>query len=219
MVVAQLLLQAYAAGYFPMAESKDSDELYWFDPRQRGILPFEHFHLPRRLRRTVRQGRFSVTWDQDFRDVIIGCAEATTDRPDTWINTDIVRLYSELFEMGFAHSVETRNNGVLVGGLYGVALGGAFFGESMFSRVTDASKVALVHLVARLKVAGFTLLDTQFITDHLTQFGACEISRSDYRRRLSQALALRPDLLKADAEAAVAELLAGLSRPQAPEEV
>lgn len=218
-LTAQLLLQAYTAGYFPMAESKESRELYWFDPRQRGILPLERFHVPRRLRRTLRQGRFVVTWDEDFHGVIEGCAEATTERPDTWINTDIIRLYSELHAMGFAHSVEARCDGALVGGLYGVALGGAFFGESMFSRVTDASKVALVHLVARLKGAGFSLLDTQFITEHLTQFGACEISRSEYRRRLSHALALRPDLLKVDAREAVAELLAGLSRPPAPEAV
>ncbi|QQP88205.1 leucyl/phenylalanyl-tRNA--protein transferase [Skermanella sp. TT6] len=192
-LTAQLLLRAYAAGIFPMAESAESDELYWFDPEQRGILPLDGMHVPRRLRRTVRSGRFEVRIDSDFDGVIQGCAEATRDRPKTWINGEIIRLYSVLYDLGFAHSVEAWRDGRLVGGLYGVALGGAFFGESMFSRETDASKVALVHLVARLRRNGFTLLDTQFVTEHLSQFGTVEIPRSSYRAQLARALQVTPD--------------------------
>jgi leucyl/phenylalanyl-tRNA---protein transferase len=192
-LTAQLLLRAYAAGIFPMAESAESEELYWFDPEQRGILPLDAMHVPRRLRRTVRQGRFDVRIDSDFPAVIQGCAEATEDRPKTWINREIMRLYSTLYDLGFAHSVESWLDGRLVGGLYGVALGGAFFGESMFSREADASKVALVHLVARLRYTGFILLDTQFVTEHLSQFGATEIPRMAYRAQLARALKIAPD--------------------------
>ena len=184
----EVLLRAYAAGIFPMAESGDDPELYWVDPVQRGILPLDGFHLSRRLARTIRSDRFEVTCDRDFVAVIRACAEPTAERPQTWINDEIVRLYSSLFERGFAHSVEARVEGALVGGLYGVALGGAFFGESMFSRVTDASKVALAHLVLRLKRGGFRLLDTQFVTEHLQRFGAIEIARAQYRRLLADAL-------------------------------
>lgn len=206
---APLLLRAYAAGIFPMAESADSAELYWFDPERRGILPLEGFHVPRKLRKTVRRGPFEIRFDHDFRAVIAACAEPTSDRPKTWINGDILRLYGELFDLGQAHSVECWRDGRLVGGLYGVSLGGAFFGESMFSRETDASKVALVHLVARLRVAGYALLDAQFVTEHLSQFGAREIARGDYRRRLAAALPLRPDFAGVDQDRAVADLLAG----------
>jgi leucyl/phenylalanyl-tRNA--protein transferase len=188
-ITATMLLQAYGIGMFPMARSRDDPRLIWLNPKQRGILPLDGFHLPRRLLRTVRSGAFEVTCDQDFPGVIEGCATPTPDRTDTWINAEIVRLFGELFDQSHVHTVECRLDGVLVGGLYGVALGGAFFGESMFSFATDASKVALVHLVARLRLGGFTLLDTQFTTGHLIRFGAREIPRDDYRRRLNEATA------------------------------
>lgn len=185
-----LILRAYAAGIFPMAEDADSRTIYWFDPEYRGVLPLDGFHLSRRLRRTVKGGRFQVSVDAAFAETIQACGEATEDRPRTWINDEIERVYTDLHQQGHAHSVEVRLDGELVGGLYGVAIGGAFFGESMFSRVRDASKVALVHLVARLIHGGFALLDTQFVTDHLAQFGAVEIPRALYRRRLANALTL-----------------------------
>ena len=184
-ITATMLLQAYGIGMFPMARSRDDPRLIWLNPKQRGILPLDGFHLPRRLLRTVRSGVFDVTCDRDFLGVIAGCATPTPDRTDTWINSEIVRLFGELFTMGHVHTVECRLGGQLVGGLYGVALGGAFFGESMFSFATDASKVALVHLVARLRLGGYTLLDTQFITEHLRRFGAREIPRDEYRARLT----------------------------------
>lgn len=187
-LTAETLLHAYAAGVFPMARSRRDPRLYWVDPEMRGILPLETFHIPHRLRRTLRRGDFEIRCDSAFEAVMRACGEATPDRPDTWINESIVRLFVDLHRHGLAHSVEAWRDGELVGGLYGLALGAAFFGESMFSRRTDASKVALVHLVARLKVGGFRLLDTQFVTTHLGQFGAVEIPRKDYRRRLSDAL-------------------------------
>jgi leucyl/phenylalanyl-tRNA---protein transferase len=186
-----ILLEAYAAGIFPMAESADDPELFWVDPNRRGILPLEAFHVPRRLQRVLRRGGFDVRVDTAFAAVIRGCAEASETRPATWINDEIVRLYSALFARGAAHSVECWHEGELVGGLYGVSLGAAFFGESMFSRVTDASKVALVELVARLRRGGYRLLDTQFVTPHLAQFGAVEISRARYHRLLAEALRYR----------------------------
>jgi len=185
-----MLLRAYAIGVFPMAEDRNDPELFWVDPRLRGVVPLDRFYVPKRLRRTIRAGRFHVTFDHDFEGVIEGCAESTTERPRTWINDRIVTLYTSLFHMGHAHSVECWRNGELAGGLYGVTLGGAFFGESMFSRDRDASKVALVHLVARLRAGGFVLLDSQFITGHLRQFGATEIPRAEYRRSLADALKL-----------------------------
>ena len=184
----QLLLGAYASGIFPMAESRNDADLYWIDPDMRGVLPLDAFHIPRRLRRTIRAHPFEIRCDSDFAGTVRGCAEPQGKRPDTWINDEIERLYAALFEMGFAHSVECWDDGELVGGLYGVSLGGTFFGESMFSRETDASKVALVHLVARLRRGGYQLLDTQFVTAHLTRFGAVEIPRRLYRRRLAAAL-------------------------------
>ncbi|HKS89371.1 MAG TPA: leucyl/phenylalanyl-tRNA--protein transferase, partial [Stellaceae bacterium] len=186
-----ILLQAYAAGVFPMAESADDPELFWVDPTRRGIIPLDGFHVPRRLKRVLRRGDFGISVDRDFSAVMQGCAEASETRPSTWINDEIVRLYTALFERGAAHSVECRIAGELVGGLYGVSLGAAFFGESMFSRATDASKVALVHLVTRLRVGGYRLLDTQFLTPHLAQFGGIEISRARYRRLLAEALRYR----------------------------
>jgi leucyl/phenylalanyl-tRNA--protein transferase len=187
----EILLAAYADGIFPMAESADEPELFWVDPRQRGILRLDAFHVPRRLRRMVRHGGFEIRCDTAFEDVLRGCAEATEKRPNTWINDEIVRLYAALFARSAAHSVEAWRDGVLVGGLYGVSLGAAFFGESMFSRVSDASKVALVHLAARLRLGGYRLLDTQFLTAHLARFGGIEITRARYRRLLADALSYR----------------------------
>jgi len=187
-LTADLLLHAYAAGIFPMARSRSDPRLYWVDPELRGILPLDGFRVSHRLRRTLRRGEVEIRCDSAFEAVMRACGEATPDRPETWINESIVRLFVDLHHRGLAHSVEAWQGETLVGGLYGLALGGAFFGESMFSRRTDASKVALVHLVARLKAGGFRLLDTQFVTAHLSQFGAIEISRQDYRRRLSDAL-------------------------------
>jgi leucyl/phenylalanyl-tRNA--protein transferase len=183
-----VLLRAYAAGVFPMAESRGDRDVFWVDPEWRGIIPLDGFHVPKRLRRTVRQGPFEVRCDTAFADVMRGCAAATSDRPDTWISDAILRAYTELHKLGFAHSVECWRDGALVGGLYGVSLAGAFFGESMFTRETGASKVALVHLVARLTIGGFKLLDTQFITEHLTQFGAVEVTRARYHDMLNEAL-------------------------------
>jgi leucyl/phenylalanyl-tRNA--protein transferase len=184
-ITPELLLHAYAAGIFPMAESRDAEDIDWYDPPQRGILPIQHFHVPRSLRKTLRRQRFTVTFDRAFEDVVRGCAEA---RESTWINDDIIRLYTDVHRLGFAHSAETWDRDRLVGGTYGIALGGAFFGESMFSTETDASKVALVHLTARLWKRGFTLFDTQFVNPHLLQFGCVEIPRAEYRRRLAAAL-------------------------------
>ncbi len=188
----ELMLGAYAVGLFPMAADAEDEDLQWYDPDPRGVLPLQAFHLPRRLRRTVLSGRFDVTVDQDFLAVMKGCAAPAPGREQTWINSEIYRLFCALHEMGYAHSVECRQNGELVGGLYGVALGGAFFGESMFSRVTDASKVALVHLVARLRLSGFMVLDTQFGTDHLTRFGGVEIPAAEYKTTLERAVHMPP---------------------------
>lgn len=188
----ELMLGAYAVGLFPMAADAEDEDLQWYDPDPRGVLPLQAFHLPRRLRRTVLSGRFDVTVDQDFPAVMKGCAAPAPGREQTWINSEIYRLFCALYEMGYAHSVECRQNGELVGGLYGVALGGAFFGESMFSRVTDASKVALVHLVARLRLSGFMVLDTQFGTDHLTRFGGVEIPAAEYKTTLERAVHMPP---------------------------
>ena len=187
-VTPELLLRAYRIGLFPMAERRDADRLHWLDPPMRGVQPLDRFHLPRRLYRTVMAETFEVRCDSAFEAVLEGCAAPAPDRAETWINRDIFRLFTALFRMGHAHSVEAWAGGQLVGGLYGVALGGVFIGESMFSRVRDASKTALVHLVARLRLGGFVLLDTQFVTDHLAQFGALEIPRLEYRRRLAHAL-------------------------------
>jgi leucyl/phenylalanyl-tRNA--protein transferase len=187
-ITAELMLRAYRHGLFPMAETRRSDRLYWLDPERRGILPLDRFHLSRRLARTVLSDACTVTVDEDFAGTIEGCASAAPGREDTWINPQIERLFGELHGIGHAHSVESRVQGELVGGLYGVAIGGVFFGESMFSVARDASKVALVHLVARLRLGGFQLLDTQFVTAHLAQFGAQELPRDEYKRRLAAAL-------------------------------
>ena len=183
------LLNCYRRGVFPMADSRDDMRLFLMDPDVRGVLPLETFHVPRRLKRTVRQDPYRVTIDSAFNRVIEMCAEPHANRPATWINAPIMNLYAALHRQGHAHSVECWDEtGALVGGLYGVSLGAAFFGESMFSRATDASKIALIHLVARLKMGGYRLLDAQFHNTHLEQFGLVEISRSDFRKQLWQAL-------------------------------
>ena len=184
----EILLRAYAEGLFPMAERRGDPTLYWVSPEKRGVIPLDAFHVPHRLARTVRSGRFTVTADHAFRDVMLACAAPAPGREESWINAEILRLYTALHVGGHAHSIECWQGGALVGGLYGVRLGGAFFGESMFSRERDASKVALVHLVDALKRGGFTLLDTQFITGHLARFGAIEIPRQQYLAKLHDAL-------------------------------
>ena len=189
----ETVLSAYAAGIFPMSESADDPEIFWVEPEHRGVLPLDGMHISKRLARTVKQDRFTVRCDTAFEDVINLCAASAPDRPETWINSTIHDIFSELFALGVAHSVEAWQDEELVGGLYGIALAGAFFGESMFSRRSDASKVALVHLVARLNAGGFTLLDTQFTTPHLESLGVVEISRNDYQARLAQALKVQGD--------------------------
>ncbi len=186
----ETLIDCYRQGLFPMAETRGDETIYLIDPEHRGVIPLEGFHLSHRLARTVRAGRFEVRVDSAFAQVIAECALPGPGRLETWINAPIEALYGELFRRGLAHSVEIWLEGRLVGGLYGVSLGGAFFGESMFSRERDASKVALVHLVARLKAGGYRLLDAQFITDHLTQFGTEEIPRAAYHRQLAAALSV-----------------------------
>lgn len=190
----EILLRAYAIGVFPMAEDRDAPTLCWIDPDTRGVLPLDTFHVSRRLARKIRQNTFRVTADQAFLDVIKSCAAPARGRETTWINDEIIALYSGLAKVGHAHSVEAWNHdGKLVGGLYGVSLGAAFFGESMFSTETDASKVALAHLVARLRAGRFTLLDTQFVTDHLANFGAVEIPREAYHAELAAAMRQEAD--------------------------
>ena len=198
----ETLIKAYSLGVFPMAESADSRDIRFYDPEVRALIPLafregarHEFHLPRRLARTVRQRRFSVTIDRDFASVIDECAALKNGRRDTWINRDIRQLYVALHRLGFAHSIEVWQGETLVGGLYGVALRSAFFGESMFSRQTDASKIALVHLVARLRAGGFRLLEAQFTNDHLQQFGIFEVTREQFQQRLQLALAAPADLL------------------------
>lgn len=185
---AELLLRAYAAGIFPMAESHDDPQVFWVDPKQRGVLPLDGFHISKSLRKVLRRDEFIVRANSAFERVLDECAAPGPGRTDTWINTPIRDAIIELHHLGFAYSLETWKDGELAGGLYGVALRGAFFGESMFSRVTNASKVALAHLVARLRLGGFRLLDTQFVTDHLKTFGCEEIPARDYQKRLESAL-------------------------------
>jgi leucyl/phenylalanyl-tRNA--protein transferase len=193
-----MLLRAYACGLFPMAERRDDPRLFWMDPDMRGIIPLDGLHVSRRLARRVRRGGFEIRTDTAFRRVMELCAESTAERKETWINDQILDLYSELHRRRAAHSVECWRDEELVGGLYGVVLGGAFFGESMFSRATDASKVALVHLVKRLNRGGFLLLDSQFITPHLETLGAIEITRERYHERLRRALATDARFYSAD---------------------
>jgi len=201
------LLSCYARGVFPMADTRDDDRVFLIDPERRGVLPFERFHVARRLARTVRSDPFEVRIDTAFRPVVQACAASGPGRTETWINHPIEDLYVHLQALGFAHSVECWQEGELVGGLYGVSLQGAFFGESMFSRRRDASKVALVHLVARLRAGGYRLLDAQFMTAHLEQFGAEEIARLEYHRRLALALSTDADFQRAGAAMAGAAAL------------
>jgi len=186
----EFLLSAYAAGYFPMAESRDAKEIHWFYPELRGVIGLEKFHIPASLAKFMRKKNFTITTDKVFPEVITACAD--TPRDGTWINDTIIRLYCELWKKNYAHSVECWSGDELVGGLYGVSLGGAFFGESMFSRKPNASKVALVHLVELLRGAGYTLLDTQYTNEHLQQFGVAEIPREEYLKRLKKALKVTP---------------------------
>jgi leucyl/phenylalanyl-tRNA--protein transferase len=188
-ITPEVLLKAYAVGIFPMAESADDNALYWIEPERRGILPLDRVHVPRRLARTVRAEPFQIRVDTAFDAVIDACAAPAPGRRKTWINARIRALYDALYRLGHVHTIETWADGALVGGLYGVSLGAAFFGESMFSRARDASKVALVHLVARLRLGGYRLLDTQFVTTHLARLGAVEIGRDVYQRRLADAVA------------------------------
>jgi leucyl/phenylalanyl-tRNA--protein transferase len=212
-ITPEVLLRAYACGIFPMAESADDPTLFWVEPEQRGVIPLDRFHIASRLARTVRADRFIVTVDSAFESVIDGCAAPRMGRENTWINRRIRGLYTALHRLGHCHSVEAWDGDELAGGLYGVCLGGAFFGESMFHRARDASKVALVHLVARLIAGGFVLLDTQFVTEHLRGFGAVEVPRRRYRTDLDVALLHPGDfaalpLDRAISGAAVLELIA-----------
>ena len=180
----ELLLRAYCQGVFPMAESRDASDIFWVDPKKRGVLPLDGFHISRSLRRRIRTSGWQITINTAFEDVVEGCA----DREDTWINDTIFDLYMSLHAAGFAHALEVWEDGILVGGVYGVAINGGFFGESMFSRRTDASKLALAYLVDHLRRGGFVLFDTQFLTDHLRSLGAVEIPRETYHQRLETAL-------------------------------
>ncbi len=210
---AEVLLRAYAAGVFPMSESARDEDVFWVDPHMRGIIPLDGFHVPRRLRRLMRKRPFEIRVDTAFADVLAGCAAPAPGRRNTWINHAIREACVRLHEAGFAHSVECWSEGRLVGGLYGVALGAAFFGESMFSARRDASKVALVHLVARLRAGGFMLLDTQFITPHLMRFGAIEVPRARYQSLLRSAIARGADFSAFRQDADVEKVLA-LARSQ-----
>jgi leucyl/phenylalanyl-tRNA--protein transferase len=199
----ELLIQAYAAGVFPMSESQTDTEIFWVDPKRRGVFPLDRFHVSRSLSRRIRREDYQVTADVDFAGVLAGCA----DREETWISGTIARLYLDLHNRGLGHSIEVWEDSRLVGGVYGVALGGAFFGESMFSRRTDASKVALAYLVSRLRAGGFVLFDTQFLTPHLASLGAVEISRAEYRDRLSEALRVSGDFHHQGPEPSVQEVM------------
>jgi leucyl/phenylalanyl-tRNA--protein transferase len=187
-ITPEILLRAYSAGLFPMAESADDPDIYWVQPELRGIIPLDRFHVSKSLAKTIRRHPFEIRFNTAFKEVMKRCAESTDDRPTTWINPLILRLYGELHSLHYAHSVEAWDGDELVGGLYGVSLGSAFFGESMFSRRTDASKICLVHLVERLKAQGFTLLDTQFTTEHLKTFGAIDVPRKAYEKLLEKAM-------------------------------
>jgi len=208
----EALIDCYRRGLFPMAETRDDETIYLIDPKKRGVIPLDRFHLSRRLARTIRSGRMQVRIDAAFPEVIAECARPQPDRPETWINAEIEALYGELYRRGMAHSVEAWLDGRLVGGLYGVSLGAAFFGESMFSRERDASKVALAHLVARLRSGGYRLLDAQFITSHLSQFGAEEIPRAAYHRRLALALSGEGDFFRMPAYSGPETVLQAISQ-------
>lgn len=217
-ITPQVLLKAYTCGIFPMAESADDPALYWIEPQHRGILPLDAIHVPRRLKRTLRTTALTVRIDTDIEGVIEGCAASRTGRRSTWINERIRSLYCELFELGHCHTVEVWDRDELVGGLYGVALNGAFFGESMFSYVRDASKIALLHLSARLAYGGFKLLDTQFVTDHLRQFGTIELNREEFHRLLEYALDADADFFRLSREASPDQIIAILEAAEDPQD-
>lgn len=212
-ITPQILLRAYAAGIFPMAESAEDNALYWIEPDERGIIPLDGLAVSSSLRKAVRHRRFDIRIDTDFEGVIGSCAEKTPDRKSTWINARIRALYNQLFRMGCCHTVECWRDGNLVGGLYGVRIGGVFFGESMFSRETDASKVALVHLVARLNFGGFRLLDAQFVNPHLERLGAIAVPKADYHRLMEPLLAIDADF-RAFSGDGDPEFVLRLARPQ-----
>jgi len=202
-ITPDLLLRAYANGVFPMAQGAESSEIFWVDPERRGIFPLADFHISRSLRRVIRKQSFQITTNQDFSGVVTGCA----DHEETWINAEIFSLYTQLHQMGHAHSLEVWDGPELVGGVYGVVLGGAFFGESMFSRRTNASKIALAYLISRLRFGGFTLFDTQFLTDHLASLGAVEISHAKYHRFLDKALKIRAEFSAQPAQVQPSDVL------------
>ncbi|MCH9808379.1 MAG: leucyl/phenylalanyl-tRNA--protein transferase [Alphaproteobacteria bacterium] len=215
-ITPQVLLKAYSCGIFPMAESAEDPALYWIEPQHRGILPLDQVHVPKRLKRTIRSCPFSVRADSDFDAVVDGCAASRPGRRSTWINSRIRHLYRQLFDLGHCHTVEVWDGDDLVGGLYGVALGGAFFGESMFSRARDVSKIALVHLCGRLSHGGFVLLDTQFVTDHLRQFGTVEVGRDEFQGLLEEALKVSADFGRLPAEVSGEQILQFLNGASAP---
>ena len=206
------LIACYARGVFPMADAADDEDIFLIEPEARGIIPLDGFHVPRRLARTIRSDRFQVRLNADFEAVLDACAEARPNRPETWISAPIKRLYMELYRRGLAHSVETWADGRFAGGLYGVSLGGAFFGESMVSHARDASKVALAYLVARLKVGRYRLLDAQFMTDHLSQFGGMTLTRAAYRKRLAGAITSDADFFRLEAYAGGSAVLQAISQ-------
>ena len=206
-ITPEILLQAYASGIFPMAESRHDPELHWIAPKQRGIIPLDRFHVSRALARKIRRRPFTVRVDNAFGAVIEGCAESSEQRRETWINDTIIDLYTQLHEMGYAHSVECWHDGALAGGLYGISLGAAFFGESMFTRVSDASKIALTYLVARMRHGGYLLLDVQFLTDHLAGLGAIAIPRAEYQRRLRRAQTVSADFYSLSEDTAAEAVL------------
>ncbi len=211
-ITPQVLLKAYSCGIFPMAESADDPALYWIEPQSRGVLPLDKVHIPRRLARTIRSGQFQVRVNTDFNGIIDGCAASRPGRRSTWINARIRNLYGALYRQGHCHTIEVWQDGRLVGGLYGVVLGRAFFGESMFSIERDASKVGLVYLVARLVRGGFTLLDTQFVTDHLRQFGTVDLDKTAFHKALEGAVSGRADYLLLPEDTSPEEIIAIVRR-------
>ncbi len=215
-ITPQVLLKAYTCGIFPMAESADDPALYWIEPQHRGILPLHKVHVPRRLARTLKSAPYLVKFDTNIEGVIEGCASSRPGRRSTWINERIRGLYRDLFSLGHCHTVEVWEGQRLVGGLYGVALNGAFFGESMFSYARDASKIALVYLAARLAYGGFRLLDTQFVTDHLRQFGTVELNREEFHRLLEKALAVDGDFHALPIDASPDQILSILEAAHTP---
>ena len=206
------ILRAYASGVFPMAEDRESDELFWVDPKERGIIPLDRFHLSKRLAKSIRQSAFRITCDKAFADVMQACAAPEHGRGRTWINERIITIYTRLHEMGQAHSIECWQDDKLAGGLYGVSIGAAFFGESMFHTETDASKVALAALVGRLNAGSYKLLDIQFLTEHLKQFGAIEIPRAEYLTRLARAIELKADFYSLAEDASAEDLLQAITQ-------